>query len=161
RALASIPFQLNTNEFHFDTEIMIQFVRAGLRIHELPIPTYYGDEICRVNGLQYAVDVLKAVMLARAQELGILYERKFDVVSPEKSTNYEPKLTYRSPHTMAVERVRENSRVLDIGCASGYMAHALHRKGCEVTGIDQYTPLGDLPLKQFVQHNLNDRGFPV
>ena len=56
-ALRKIPFALNTNDFHFDTEIIIQFDLAGLRIRELPIPTYYGDEICHVNGLKYAADV--------------------------------------------------------------------------------------------------------
>ena len=59
RALAGIPFDKNTNDFHFDTEIIIQLVRAGLRIKELPIPTYYGDEICHVNGLKYALDVVR------------------------------------------------------------------------------------------------------
>lgn len=54
-ALKKTPFERNTNEFHFDTEITIQLVRAGLRIKEVPIPTYYGDEICRVNGLKYAL----------------------------------------------------------------------------------------------------------
>ena len=29
-------------------------MEAGKRIVEIPIPTYYGDEICYVNGLQYA-----------------------------------------------------------------------------------------------------------
>ena len=49
-ALRQIPFDRNTNDFHFDTEIIIQLLRARLRIKELPIPTYYGDEICHVNG---------------------------------------------------------------------------------------------------------------
>ena len=78
-ALERIPFERNTNDFHFDTEIIIQLFRAGLRIKELPIPTYYGDEICYVNGMKYALQVTKATLLARAQDLGILYERKFDV----------------------------------------------------------------------------------
>ena len=69
-ALAKIPFELNTNDFHFDTEIIIQLCSAGLRIVELPIPTYYGDEICHVNGLKYAWDVTKAVVVARSQQLG-------------------------------------------------------------------------------------------
>jgi len=47
KALKKIPFDLNTNDFHFDTEIIIQLLRAQLRIKELHIPTYYGDEICR------------------------------------------------------------------------------------------------------------------
>ena len=42
-ALRQIPFDLNTNDFHFDTEIIIQFVEKGLTIVEYPIPTYYGD----------------------------------------------------------------------------------------------------------------------
>jgi glycosyltransferase involved in cell wall biosynthesis len=45
-ALAQIPFEKNTNDFHFDTEIIIQLVLKKLRIVELPIPTFYGDEIC-------------------------------------------------------------------------------------------------------------------
>src|SRR6476619_792165 len=55
-ALAQIPFEKNTNDFHFDTEIIIQFVLRKLPIAELPIPTFYGDEICHVNGMRYAWD---------------------------------------------------------------------------------------------------------
>ena len=64
-ALAQIPFEQNTNDFHFDTEIIIQLVLEKLRIAELPIPTYYGDEICHVNGLKYAWDVFKTMLRAR------------------------------------------------------------------------------------------------
>jgi glycosyltransferase involved in cell wall biosynthesis len=42
-ALARIPFDRNTNDFHFDTEIIIQLLRGRYTIRELPIPTYYGD----------------------------------------------------------------------------------------------------------------------
>ena len=141
RALAGIPFNKNTNDFHFDTEIIIQFVRAGLRIQELPIPTYYGDEICRVNGLKYALDVVRTTALSRAQDLGILYERKFDVAPPGQQ--YLPKWGFESPHELAVQRVPSGSKVADVGCASGYVARALFDKGCDVTGIDQYRPPAD------------------
>ena len=50
-ALAQVPFEKNTNDFHFDTEIIIQFVLKNLRIAELPIPTFYGNEICHVDGM--------------------------------------------------------------------------------------------------------------
>ncbi len=56
-ALASIPFEQNSDGFDFDTQIIIQLVDAGKRIVEIPIPTYYGDEICYVNGMKYAKDV--------------------------------------------------------------------------------------------------------
>jgi glycosyltransferase involved in cell wall biosynthesis len=160
-ALKRIPFERNTNDFHFDTEIIIQLFRAKLRVREIPIPTYYGDEICHVNGLKYAFDVIKATLLSRAQDLSLLYQRKFDVIPPTDHSNYQPKMGYESPHTMAISRVAPGSAVLDIGCASGYMAKELSEKGCTVSGIDQYAVSRDLPLKEFFQHNLDDPGFPV
>ncbi len=64
-ALRQVPFERNSNDFHFDTEIIIQFVMKKLRIVELPIPTFYGDEICHVNGLRYAWDVCRAMLRSK------------------------------------------------------------------------------------------------
>ena len=83
-ALARIPFEKNTNDFHFDTEIIVQLVLKNLRITELPIPTYYGDEICRVNGLKYVADIFTTMLRTRAHEMNIFFDRKFDVNPPEK-----------------------------------------------------------------------------
>jgi len=93
--------------------------------------------------------------------LGVFYERKYDVTAPEELANYQPKLTYCSPHTMALGRIKDHSRVIDIGCASGYMARELARKGCSVTGIDQFRPPSDAPMERFVQHDLNNPRFPL
>lgn len=54
-ALRQIPLETMTTNWHFDTQIILEFLRRGLRIAEVPIPTYYGDEICRVNGIPYAM----------------------------------------------------------------------------------------------------------
>jgi hypothetical protein len=43
-ALKKVPFDRNTDHFHFDTEIIIQLLKAGMRIHKLPPPTYYVVE---------------------------------------------------------------------------------------------------------------------
>jgi glycosyltransferase involved in cell wall biosynthesis len=162
KALEQIPFDRNTNDFHFDTEIIIQLLRAGLRIRELPVPTYYGDEICHVNGLKYALDVLKATLLSRAQDLGILYQKKYDLDSPgQQNPLYAAKWGFESPHTLALARVPPGSKVVDVGCASGYMARALHEKQCQVTGIDQYPPPADCALADFVQADLDRVPFPL
>ena len=162
-ALKTVPFHLNTDVFHFDTEIIIQFVFAGLRIRELPIPTYYGNEICHVDGLKYAWDVFKAVLVSRAQELSLLYDRKYDCRAVDSdNAHYEIKLGYRSPHTEALARVERGARVLDLGCAGGYMG-ALLREDCSaaVTGVDVF-PLGDgVELDRFVRHDLNAGNLPV
>src|SRR5580658_11031214 len=78
-ALRTVPFERNSNDFHFDTEIIIQLMFFAKReIRELPIPTYYGDEICRVNGMSYALNVILSTIRARLQELGIFYDRRYD-----------------------------------------------------------------------------------
>lgn len=156
-ALKNIPWQLNTNLFHFDTEIIIQFVFAGLRIKEIPIPTYYGDEICRVNGLKYAWDVTVAVIKARAQELGLFYDRRFDCLPANRSNvQYQAKLDYLSPHTLCLEKIKKGSRVLDLGCAGGYVSALLKQKrDCYVTGVDIYPLAPGIELDAFFQHDLN------
>jgi glycosyltransferase involved in cell wall biosynthesis len=53
-ALRTIPLDALTNNWHFDTQIILEFIKRKYRVVEVPIPTYYGDEICRVNGIPYA-----------------------------------------------------------------------------------------------------------
>jgi glycosyltransferase involved in cell wall biosynthesis len=77
-ALRRIPFELAADGFHFDTEIIIQLLLAGQRLRELPIPTFYGDEISRVDGLSYAWNVLWSSLQARGHALGLVHDRKFD-----------------------------------------------------------------------------------
>lgn len=54
-ALKQLPFESFTNNWHFDTQIILAMAERGMRIAERPIPTYYGDEICHVNGIPYAI----------------------------------------------------------------------------------------------------------
>lgn len=100
-ALTKIPFDLNTNDFHFDTEIIVQLTAKGIPIIEMPIPTYYGDEICRVNGLKYAKDVVKTVLQYRTQQLGIFYDPRFDLQKSDTSevSQYIKKSSGVSTHT--------------------------------------------------------------
>lgn len=160
-ALAQIPFEKNTDDFHFDTEIIIQFVMKGLRIAELPIPTYYGDEICHVNGMKYAWDVFRTMLRARFHEMDLLFDRKFDVQPPE--ANYDLKLGYTSSHTAAIEAAKPGNHLLDIGCGQGYVANEIAAKGCRVTGMDQYVPdVSPSPGQiDFIRWNLDRKEFPV
>jgi len=158
-ALRAIPFDLNTNDFHFDTEIIIQLLRAGLRIVEVPIPTYYGDEICRVDGLRYAGNVARATLKSKAQDLGFLYDRRFDVGQAAPLAQYTAKLDYDSPHAYTLDLIPRGSRVLDLGCAGGYLGTELRARGCYVVGVD-LVPLGaDVELDEFYVHDLDD-GLP-
>lgn len=59
QALRTIPLDEMTSNWHFDTQIILEFLKRGYRIEEVPIPTYYGDEICRVNGIPYAFNCVR------------------------------------------------------------------------------------------------------
>jgi hypothetical protein len=127
-ALRAIPFARNSNDFHFDTEIIIQLLIAKLAILELPIPTHYGDEICHVNGTRYAFNVMGAALRARLQRLGLLYDRKFDCAPATPAILP----TSPTPISLSLERVRRNSRVLILGSGGRGAASALVGRGCLV-----------------------------
>ena len=153
--LARLPYRLNSNDFHFDTEIIIQLFNTSARIVELPIPTYYGDEICRVNGMKYAKDVLVATAQNVAHRAGLLYQRRFDC-GPESNSHYDLKLGYASSHSWALDAVPTRARVLDLGAGPGGMAAQLARKGCDVTVVDQYKPKENVPGVKVLVQNLNE-----
>jgi glycosyltransferase involved in cell wall biosynthesis len=134
-ALAAVRFDLNSNDFHFDTEIIIELLQAGRRIVELPIPTYYGDEISRVNGMAYAAWVARVTLQAVAHRFGLLYQRRFDT-QPADNSHYTLKLGYASSHTYAIDAVAPGARVLDLGSGPGGVAMELKKKGCTVTVVD-------------------------
>jgi len=60
QALQTVNLRSLTNSWHFDTQIILEFLRRRYRIFEVPIPTYYGNEICHVNGIPYAFQCVKA-----------------------------------------------------------------------------------------------------
>ena len=136
-ALKDLPFDRNSNVFHFDTEIIIQLVIAGKRIKEIPIPTYYGDEICRVEGLKYASNVIKASLQAWFQRINLFYDRRFDCAPLEAGQRYPSKLNFESTHSRVIELVPNGAKVLDLGSGMGAVGAVLKgKKGCVVTGCD-------------------------
>jgi SAM-dependent methyltransferase len=147
-ALARLPFQFNADGFHFDTEIIIQLLMGGFRLREVPIPTYYGDEICRVDGIRYAADVVRVTAMSRLHLVNLFYDRKFDL-QRQGNTFYDLKLDCTSSHTMALEAVAPGSRVLDIGCGPGAFARELKKRGCRVTGMDQHPPAEQQAFEDF------------
>ena len=155
--LQSIPFTLNSNDFHFDTEIFIQCMRVGVKIAETPIPTRYADEVCRVNGLRYASNVVGQSLRAALHDKGLFYERKYEV--EDHAPLYESKLGFASPAQSALDLVPDGSVVLDLGSSDGHLAGALRAKGCRVIGVDLADPISTDPFDEFIRWDL-DNGLP-
>ncbi|MEK6891395.1 MAG: glycosyltransferase family 2 protein [Nanoarchaeota archaeon] len=87
-ALSQIPFDKNSNDFHFDSEIIVQMVMAKKRISEIPIPTHYGDEKCNVNSFKYGLNVLKVMSKYIMHQTSI---RKFPLFNIKNSTSQQHK----------------------------------------------------------------------
>ncbi|HEV8245460.1 MAG TPA: bifunctional glycosyltransferase/class I SAM-dependent methyltransferase [Polyangiaceae bacterium] len=153
-ALKKIPFQKNTHDFHFDTQIIIQLHAAGMRVVERPIPTYYGDEICHVNGMKYAKDVVKSVLDYEMHELGVRHHAEYDI-----EPAYTMKKSALSSHSQLIELVGPPRReVLDVGCGQGELGHVLKMRGHHVVGIDWEPPRFE--LDEFVKADLG-QGLPI
>ncbi|MBF0140412.1 MAG: glycosyltransferase [Magnetococcales bacterium] len=159
RALKLIPFHMNTQDFHFDTEIIIQMALAGNRIREIPIPTFYGDEICHVNGLHYAWNVIRVSTQAWAHRKGLSYQARYDLLPDVDGQNrYAGKLDFISSHTLAISKIPAYAKVLDIGCGEAYCAEILREKGCHVTGMDLQSPRNPSRLDQFIAVDIDQSG---
>jgi glycosyltransferase involved in cell wall biosynthesis len=155
--LASIPFTLNSNDFHFDTEIFIQCLRRSVRIAEMPIPTRYADEICRVNGPRYAANVVGQALRANLHDKGMFYERKY--ATKERTGLYQNKLNFISPARIAFDQIPAGAVVLDLGSSDGHLAGALQAKGCTVIGVDISEPVSESAFDEFIKWDL-DEGLP-
>ncbi|MPY93555.1 MAG: methyltransferase domain-containing protein [Acidimicrobiia bacterium] len=157
KALAAIPFERNDDGFNFDTQIIVNLLEAGMRLAEVPIPTYYGDEICYVNGMKYAVDITHDVVRYRLHKMGFgSGETAF------ASAAYEEKHGPHSSHAKIERWTAQLApvRVLDLGCSDGALAARLRAQGHHVTGVD-LAPVGDVESRvdRFVQADL-DGGIP-
>lgn len=94
--LETVPFLLNSDDFVFDTEMIVQAVAFGFRIGEIAVPTRYFEEASSVNFQRSVVyglatlNVLQRYLLHRA---GMRTYPQFcrqlrDVISPYYSATF-------------------------------------------------------------------------
>lgn len=62
--LERIPFERNSDDFVFDTQFLVQAVRLGFRLGDIPVPVRYFDEASSINFLRsvkYGLSTLATV----------------------------------------------------------------------------------------------------
>ena len=101
-------------------------LHAGGRIVEVPIPTYYGDEICYVNGMKYAADVVRDVLEFQLAVRG--FGTSEWVPTPDQ---YDFKDQDGSSHAAMLDMTSDPgpSRILDLGCSGGLLAEKRAPRG--------------------------------
>jgi glycosyltransferase involved in cell wall biosynthesis len=88
KLLESVPFEENSDDFLFDTEILFQVHHFGFKLKEVPIPTRYSDDASMMTfgqGVIYGLGVFKAIIV---YTLHILKIRRTPQYLRKTSTNH-------------------------------------------------------------------------
>lgn len=133
--LKRIPFEENTNDFHFDTQIIIQCRALNVEMFEIPIKTYYGEEECNVNGMKYAKDVCLAVLDYRLHQLHFVRRTKYLV---EHHLKFNKKNSPSSSHEKILKLIdkKDSGKILDLFSAHGPLLQDFKKRGFEITCVD-------------------------
>ena len=90
--LSSLPLELNSDNFVFDSEIIVQCVAGGYRIGEVPIPTRYFKEASSIGfwkSVQYGLNILWVLMQYRLHRLKLWNFPKYEKVARAPSLKPE------------------------------------------------------------------------
>ncbi|MDM8528629.1 bifunctional glycosyltransferase/class I SAM-dependent methyltransferase [Anaerolineales bacterium HSG24] len=151
-ALQQVNLANCTDDFHFDTEIIIKLNHFNFRFLEVPIPTYYGDEICHVNGLTYAYDVYQTVKSYKDTVSGYRTDHTYQEFHTE---DYPLKPYEYSSHTLVNNIIRGvDKQILDIGCGPGAVEALADAERNIFIGLDKVAPPDKDRFRQFIVHDL-------
>jgi len=87
RLLETIPYQLNSNDFVFDQELIAQVVAAGgFKIGEIAVPTRYFQEASSVGfrrSIVYGLSTMRVVARYLLHRIGAVRSRKLRARRPD------------------------------------------------------------------------------
>jgi len=140
-SLGNIPFVYNSDDFHFDTEIIIQAIASKWRIQEVSIPTHYGEETCHVRSTNYAYNCVKAVIKYKLVNLGLYYERNYDF-DLFNSENYQFKKSPHSLHQRIINKLPTHPEMIsvELGANKGFLSSQIAKKVKRHIAVDQIYP---------------------
>ncbi|MDR2192553.1 MAG: glycosyltransferase family 2 protein [Endomicrobium sp.] len=81
KALESVNFELDSDDFVFDQHILVQAAAAGLRIGEIPVPAKYFDEASSINfrrSFKYGLETLFVLVKYILHKWRILPNKMFE-----------------------------------------------------------------------------------
>lgn len=139
-ALHAVPFHANADGPIFDLQLMLQFRALGASLDEIEVPVE-DDAEQGIAAQQPRIPFFAALATAlryRLHQLHLSRRREY-ILEPPVSYTY--KRSPYSSHSMIVNLIDPDTRVLDLGCSQGLLATPLSEKGVqEITGVDVIPP---------------------
>lgn len=86
--LERVPFLRNSDDFVFDTQFLVQCVRLGYRLGDVPVPVRYFDEASSINfrrSVRYGLSTLTTVATYWLDRLGVHRSPLFKEEPPSES----------------------------------------------------------------------------
>lgn len=83
KKVMKLPLELNSNDFVFDTEIIVQMKLAGMKIKEIPITTRYFAEASMIGlsrSLKYGFGILNALRKYLLHQSGFKIYEQFKIL---------------------------------------------------------------------------------
>jgi methionine biosynthesis protein MetW len=131
--LRCIPFQLNSDDRHFDAEMGVQCRALGVTVHEVAVAATWREEQTGSEGLRHAARACRTALGYRLHQLHVTQNGRY-LVDP--GVHYTFKHSRTGSHVQIVDSIERGTRVLDLGCSQGMLASPLREKGVSVTGVD-------------------------
>ena len=150
--LNNIKYHFNSDDDYFINELMVQFILSDFPYVEINAETSINIPTRHKLGTSYIL------LQAYIHSLGILYQNKFDIVN--NNEQYSLKLNYPSSHTFAIDSIKPNSKVLDIGAGPFGIGHELKNRNCYVVTVDQFDIPQKYVLDKHIVNNL-DKSFDI
>jgi 2-polyprenyl-3-methyl-5-hydroxy-6-metoxy-1,4-benzoquinol methylase len=159
--LRKVPFEANTNEPHFDTELLLQACYVGARIAEVPLPSAAAAAPPgRAAPPRITREALRSTLQFKLHQMGMLCSIKFRDLQPEKYRDKTEMLYSSHAQVLSLVAQRAPRTLIDLGSGTGHVARRCRALGVQVTGVDVRPPQPGT-MDAFHRCDLDSEALPV
>lgn len=152
--LKRIPYHLNSEDYLFDLQILIQIRCLGIELRTVPVTPFHDPHIGMRATMKYAARALGIAVGYRLHQLHILRSGTYFVDLGEK---YTLKRNRYSSHMQILAAIPEGADVLDLGCGQSLLGEEYVKRGVTLVGVDKIPEDKVSPfVHRYVRQNLEN-----
>ena len=154
KVLRQIPFEINADDYHFDTQLLMQCRFLGIPIREIAMDERIPNKKRQLNSFRYTKSLCFEIIALGLHKLHIIRSGRYVFDIP---ATYTKKYSPYSSHEKILSLVDPRSNVLDLGSSNSLLYNDLNKKQVACTCVDLIDPkIINVPRTHYVQCNLED-----